>query len=257
MRRALMAMTVSLLAAVLAHPASAATSDWITDQAGDANFLNGEQTLGSPLVCVSGNCVTAPDPSGDGVATAPLSYGPADIRGLRFETTFTAVPIGDDGIHYQATGVKVSMVLDSVPKSDGPTIIYRVNANVGGACNSFLQAFVRGPSSVSQTDPADLAIQWRQLDATCPDGVKTVTVPFNATIDTAQKAIVLNFAYSKLTAAERTALSTGVALMTPQASTRTFLVALTAPEFDQSSIGQAWVIGSDLPADVPCTTNCP
>jgi hypothetical protein len=131
-------------------------------------------------------------------------------------------------------------------------------------CSSFLQAFVRGPSGLNG-DPANLAIQWRQLDAGCPDGVKTVTLPFPASIDATQKAVVMELPFDRLTPAERGLLSSAL-LMNIQGSTRTnFSVTApvagtagaTAPQFDQTPMGNPWGVGSDVPPDVPCTTNCP
>jgi hypothetical protein len=215
----------------------------ITDIAGDANLLNGQ------------GVVAAGEQS-----TAPASYGPADIRAVAFETTFVAVPVGDDGIDYQATGLNIHYRTEATPMSDGPTFIYRLNANVDG-CNSFLQAFLRGASS-TPNDPADKSIQWRQLDAGCPDGVLTVTnTGWTVTIDSTAKELVMSFPYSKLSANRLAFMDEGSILSGLVANTRTNFGtpggSVTAPQFDESPTGQDFEVGSDMPEDVPCTLNCP
>jgi len=232
---------LALSGAAWAHP----VAGFIEDIEGDANLLNGQGLIE----------IVAPDPTGQGVATAPASYGPADLRAIDLKTTFNAIPVGDDGIDYQATGVQVIVKTETMPMSDGPTLIYRVNANVDG-CNSFLQAFLRGPAA-APTDPAEKAIQWRQLDSGCPDGVATTTMPFPATVSAEESSLTMNFEYSKLTPAQRAYLDPGSFLMTVQGSVRTQFGVLTAPQIDQTIIGDEWEVGSDMPADVPCTTNCP
>lgn len=229
-----------------AHP----VEGFIKDIEGDANLLNGQQLIE----------IVAPDPTGEGVSTAPLSYGPADLRAIDFKTTYDAIPVGDDGIDYRATGVQVIMKTEQTPKSDGPTLIYRLNVNVDGGCNSFLQAFLRGPSS-TPNDPADKAIQWRQLDASCPDAVATKLLTFPAIVSAETAALIMDFQYSKLTQGQRDILDPGSILSAPQGGVRTNFstpaAGATAPLIDRTAVGQEWVVGSDMPADVPCTTNCP
>ena len=254
MHRFLVPLTALVAAFALSGTAGAhPVEGFITDIEGDANGLNGQQVL------------VGADPTGSGTSTAPLSYGPADIRAIDFKTTYTSVPIGDDGIDYQATGVQVIMKTEQTPKSDGPTLIYRVGVNVGGGCNSFLQGFLRGASSLPN-DPADKAIQWRQLDAGCPDAVVTKTMPFAATVSAEQSAIIMDFDYSKLTPAQRAAFEVGSLLSAPAGSVRTNFTwggvppapgGATAPAIDVTVIGGEWEVGSDMPADVPCTINCP
>lgn len=233
---------LALSAAAGAHP----VEGFIKDIEGDANLLNGQQLIE----------IVQPDPTGGGVSTAPLSYSPADLRAVDFKTTFTSVPVGADGIDYRATGVQVIMKTEQTPKSDGPTLIYRLNVNVDGACSSFLQAYLRGPAS-SPNDPADKAIQWRQLDASCPDAVATKLMTFPAIVSSELSAVVMDFQYSKLTQGQRDILDPGSILSAPQGGVRTLFGVATAPLIDRTVVGEEWVVGSDMPADVPCTTNCP
>ena len=216
----------------------------ITDIANDANGING-QGFGD---------LTGVDPS---QPHDTLSYGSADLRSVRFQTTYDAVPVGADGIDYQATGLAINVTTTDTPGSDGPTLIYRINTTVGG-CGSFLQAYLRGPAA-GPTDAADKTLQWRQLDAGCPDGAKTLTNPaWTATVDEAAKTLTMRFPFSSLSPAQLSAMGVGSYLGMPAAEVRTQLAALTAPLIDDTPTAlDDFVIGSDVPADVPCTVDCP
>lgn len=246
MRRFLCTVLGSTMLLTLAAGSAGADAGFtsITDIAGDANLANGQG-----LVVGAGE-----------QATAPASYGPADVRAVIFETTSVAVPVGDDGIDYQATGLNIHFRTEATPMSDGPTLIYRLNANVDG-CGSFLQAFLRGASS-TPSDPADKTIQWRQLAAGCPDGVVTATnTGWKVTVDATAKELVMSFPYNKLNSAQLTYMDEGSTLSALVANTRTNFgtpaASATAPQFDESPTGEDFEIGSDMPEDVPCTTGCP
>lgn len=236
-------VTSVMLLSFASGPAGAdAGTPSVTDIANDANLVNGQGFA-----------------TGIERDTGEVSYDPADIRAVAFETTFTSVPVGGDGIDYKATGLKIHYRTTATPKSDGPTIIYRLNVAVDG-CSSFLQAYLRGASSLPN-DPADKTIQWRQLAADCPDGVKTVTdAGWTVTIDSAANELVMSFPYSKLSAAQREKLDEGSILSALVANTRTNFgtpaASLTAPQIDESPLGEDFVIGSDMPKDVPCTIGC-
>lgn len=250
------AATLTLVIVLSSVPAGAhPVAGHIEDIEADANLLN-TQGFGG---------LVGPNPLDPGVGTGAASYAPADIRAVRFATDFIAVPVGDDGIDYQATGVRIMILTETAPRSDGPTLIYRLNVNVGGGCNSFFNGFMRGVSSLPG-DPAHLQLEWRQLDAGCPDGVVTRVMP-PATVNAALNAIVFTLPYGQLTAAQAATLAEGEALVSPQANTRTNFTwgsqgvlpysGVTAPQIDETVIGEEWIVGSDMPDDVPCTLNCP
>jgi hypothetical protein len=255
-RRIWATLAAALMLVVLAGPAGAhEVEGWIKDIEGDANFLNTQGFSGT----------VGDNPLDPGVSTGGAQVAPADIRAVRFATEFIEVPVGDDGIDYQATGVTVSIVTEETPRSDGPTMMYRLNVNVDGGCNSFLQAYLRGATSLPE-DPANGRSEWRQLDAGCPDGATTVGLT-DATIDATQNAIVLRLPFEQLTPAQLAILDPGSMLMIPQGSTRTVFTwgtqgvlpysGLTAPQIDETVIGEDWTVGQDMPEDVPCTLNCP
>lgn len=216
----------------------------VTDIANDANFVNGQQIR-----------------RGIEVDTGEASYDPADIRAITFETTYEAVPVGWDGIDYRATGLNVHYRTTATPGSDGPTILYRLEVSVDG-CLSYLQTFLRGPRSLPD-DPPDRYVQWVQLRPNCPDGEGTWILPgyWTATVDPSAKELVMSFPYYALNSKELAKMDEGSVLFGAEANTRTSFWAVpesgfTGPGIDESPIGEEFVIGSDMPEDIPCTTGC-
>ncbi|MGI9018324.1 MAG: hypothetical protein ACR2HR_14685 [Euzebya sp.] len=110
--RAALCVLVLLLTVALAGPVAAADPNpQVTDIAGDANAINGQGLV-----------------TGVGQAT-PADYAPADLRSVRYETMFEAVPVGGDGIDYRVTGLRAHIVTSAPAVSDGPTLIYRLNVD--------------------------------------------------------------------------------------------------------------------------------
>lgn len=238
-------LVIAVASIGLVVPASAEDSPvHIIDIANDANGINGQGF----------SDITGENPS---QPNETLSYAPADLRSVRFETAYDAVPVGADGIDYRATGLAIHVTTTDTPGSEGPTLIYRINTAVGG-CGSFLQAYLRGPAA-GPTDAVDKTLQWRQLDAGCPDGAKTLTnAAWTATVDEATKTLTMRFPFSSLSPAQLSAMGVGSYLGVPSAEVRTQLAALTAPLIDDTPAAlDDFVIGSDVPADVPCTVDCP
>lgn len=238
MRTRILTAAAALAVGALVLPAGAAApAAQITDQAGDANALNGQGFLAGGAA--------------DGSAT-PQQYAPADLLSISYATTFDAVPVGDDGIDYQATGVQARIVTTAPAKSDGPTLIYRISADIGG-CGGFLQHYLNGPAS-APTDAKGL--EFRQFasrgcaaDATVRNEKWTVAPDGTA--------LVFTFPYEGMAAAELKNFAVGRVITTPAAEVRTLLGVLTAPAIDIAGPGTNFKIGSDLPADMPCTTGCP
>lgn len=230
--------------AALALPAGAEGTAHITDIAQDANAING-QGFGD---------LTGVDPS---QPHDQVSYAPADLRAIRFETAYTTTPVGADGIDYTATALKIHVTTTATPKSDAHTLIYRINTGVNG-CGSFLQSYLRGPAS-APIDTPNNTLQWRQLDAGCPDGVKTVTNPaWTTTVDAATKTLTMTFPYASLTEAQLASMAPGAFLSASQGQVRTQVERATAPLIDDTpALLDDFVIGSDVPADVVCTVDCP
>lgn len=238
MRTRVLAAGAALALGALVLPAGAAgPAPQLTDQAGDANALNGQGFL-------TGGAA-------DGNVT-PQQYAPADLLSVTYSTTFDALPVGGDGVDYVATGVQARIVTTAPAKSDGPTLIYRLSADVG-SCGGFLQHYQRGPSS-APTDGNGL--EFRQFANRGCAADATVRNP-GWTVTQDGTALVFTFPYEGMAAAERNNFAVGKTISTLAAEVRTQLVAATAPAIDIVAAGKGFKIGSDLPQDVPCTTDCP
>ncbi len=218
----------------------------IEDIAGDANGLN----------------VT-----GIQVDTRPASYDRADLLTVRLETTYAAIPVGDDGIDYQPTGVAITHRTQAIPGSFENTfsLAYRLDTVIAG-CRSYLEAATTSSGTVTY---------WDQIDGpptACPN--PNITTPaaithpaWTATIDSEARTIRLHYPFSSLSAAQAQYLKIGNTLQRPRGAT--FLLremagwnSVTgrreAPVLlDTTATGPDFVIGSDVPADVPCTRSCP
>ncbi len=211
-----------------------------TDPSGDANLLNGQ-----------GFVTGLPSQS-----TSPLSYDRADLVAARFATEFATVPVGDDGLSVVPTGVRFDIETAGAPGSDGPTMIFRINATING-CRSFINAFLDNPVG-PPAGTSSGTVQWRQLDAFCPDGVATVTnAGWTATIE--GNVLSISMPYETMTAAQEGFLTKGSEIGSGTVETRTeFWVGagtLTAPMLDTMSIA-SFTIGWDLPPSRACTSGC-
>jgi hypothetical protein len=159
-RTRVLAAGAALALGALVLPAGAAgPAPQVTDQAGDANVLNGQGLLAGGAA--------------DGSAT-PQQYAPADLLSITYSTTFDTVRVGDDGVRHVATGVQARIVTTAPAKSDGPTLIYRINAEIG-SCGGFLQHYRSGPAS-APTDAKGL--EFRQFAAeAAPPTPRSATPP--------------------------------------------------------------------------------
>lgn len=251
---ALCLAAVALVAAVV--PAAAAeTPPHITDIAGDANGVNGQGQ----------NALQGfPGP----VSTGPASYSPADLREVGFETLYEAIPVGEDGIDYRATGLAIHIITEATPKSDAHTLVYSLVAGLKG-CNSRFKVFLRGPLSAAG-DPADRTLRWNQIGGSCPDGPGTelTLTGANVVIDAASRELTISIPVASLTTQQKPYFQPGAVLAGLEGAAyysglRVVVSSLTrttsdvlVPVIDETAPGFPFVIGSDMPADVPCTTGC-
>lgn len=248
-------MAAAGLAMAPIAPASAETAPHMTDIAGDANGVNGQG---------QGALSGFPGP----VSTGPASYSPADLREVTFETLHEAIPAGDDGIDYRATGFAVHIRTEATPKSDAGTIVYSLVAGLNG-CNSRFKVFIRGPLS-DAADPPDRTFRWAQIAGLCPDGPGTdqVLTAAAVTIDPVRRELTFAIPLAKLSAEQRPFFEPGSVLAGlegvtyypgPRVVVSTLLRTtneVLLPVIDDTAPGPPFVIGSDMPADVPCTSGC-
>lgn len=246
--RSIAALIVGLVAvlALGGSPAGAGTAvgPEITDQAGDANFINGQGSIG-----------------GFPTQTTPAAIDAADITGIWFETGYSTVKETDavgnvTAVRYVPNALLVKIRTVAPPRpSFGPALIYRVPATIAG-CEVWFQGWVGGPASTPlDLDRADV----RKITSTCPGGAATITSGAFS-ISSAGNDLILKYPFSALpipTGAAQIYLAKDVELRPPPTApgVRTVIAsAVTAPQIDDTRVlATKFRLGSDVPPDVDCT----
>lgn len=247
------ATLVTVLAVLPGDAAGAADpAPLVTDLAGDANGLGLYHIPGGLVRAIFGDQLDN-DPFGGGVSTAPASFGPSDILSVRYETTHMALPVGDDGIDYRATGLRVHMRTSEQPGSPNASTTSIVYAHLvdefGTTCRTSFAVTL--PSGAT---PGTYPVVWSfetQFDSLCPrpgggythaEWVATMTV----------SGITMEIPYSSLPEEERFVIAEEVPILKTLGITR-----VSAAQIDRTPFGASWTVGQDMPADVPCTAGCP
>lgn len=214
---------ISMLTAVVALGAAApasATGTTITDQAGDANGVNGAWYSAAMLGYITEEARNVAfggqDPAGEGVAT-PGSQAYADLRELRFETEHEAVPVGADGIDYRATGLRISFRTEEPAVAPAGTgylylsVIAWMRGVSGPSCRTQL--------SVNADETGALTGgRWYRFED-CDGGLVSATnAAWSATRSADGRTITLRFPFSSLDPFGQTYLVEGGALIGPHAT---------------------------------------
>jgi hypothetical protein len=225
----------------------AAGTPHIEDIAGDANGLNA---------------------TGLQVDTRPASYDRADLLTVRMETTYDAIPVGDDGVHHEPTGLAITVGTLAAPGTieDGEGLVYRLDTVIAG-CRSYLEAWIYNDVTTAR---------WDQVDgppAACPDGENQQSPghgakpEWTATVDPVTKTVRSWYPFASLSTRQADYLKVGSSLRTPRGGTLALREYSTwngatgrmgaGLLLDGTATGPDFVIGSDVPADIPCTKGCP
>lgn len=237
MRVAIGVVALVLIAAIGLPAGAVEPTPHLTDPAGDANAINGQGF-------VTGGAA-------QGTST-PVGYAPADLLSVRYATSYKALPVGGDGLTYVQQGLEAHITTAAPATSAGPTLIYRLNVEVG-TCGGFVQYYLNGPAS-APTDGSTL--EFRQFASRGCAADATIR-PSGWYASVTGNTLVFHMPLSGLSGADRTNFSAGRAVVTTAAEVRTQIGVLTAPAIDLTGAGTTFVIGSDRPADVPCTVGCP
>ena len=220
----------------------------ITDPVGDANGLTGQQ-----------------------VDTRPASYDPADIRTVTLGTTYDEVPVGEDGMLYEPTGLAVGIgttatpdVPDPLLPEGNPHVLYRLDVTIDGHRVHLEAELFRDPGQPAR------AVSFIHVADGCTGGEGPCWARSrgSATIDPERKEIVMHFPFSSLNAEEMELLGPGNVLVYPRGATAVphgsttvevgdrYIVEREA-RLDLTVYGGDFRVGSDVPADEPCTSGCP
>ncbi|HEX9892113.1 MAG TPA: hypothetical protein VGB28_08635 [Actinomycetota bacterium] len=245
---------VVALTVLLSTTAGAASgpAGTINDQAGDANGVNGVWYSAAMLGYITEevrNLVFQGDPAGEGIVT-PGSYGPGDLREVRFETEYESVPVGEDGLDHRATALRIVFRTEEPPAAPLGT----------GRLELEVIAWMQGPATKPCRTSFALSVfedgtvtgpGWYRFED-CVGGLATPTDPrWTGTV--AGSEVTLRIPFDAIDEIGALYLQEGGILRGPHASTQ--LRGLNT--LDVTRVGADVVLGSDMPEDVPCTKGCP
>lgn len=231
--------TIALLvAALVAVPTAAQAAPQVVDIAGDANGTE--------------------DRVGD---TRPASYDPGDILSIEASTAYSAASVGEDGIDYEPTGVRIRWTTLGSPATTAIPMAFRFSFDAGSDCFSSIEVFLHG--TVPSVDPEDRSVHWWQEGLSCPNtspyGHAFVEVPWQVSVS--GSTLTIDAPYAAMNEAQAAFLADGAELTGLRGLTTYFLSAAEGwawfPWLDFARHGTDFVIGSDVPTDVPCTRGCP
>lgn len=246
MRLNSIAAAAVLLLGVLLSPIAPAGADdsppHLQDISGDANGL--------------GRIVEVP--------TSPASYGAADLVSVELETAYTANSIGEDGIDYRPTGLRVvfktfGSPADIVPGAD--TLFGLSTMDFGRIMH--LEGVISKSSSGVLTADARL-----RLDGDCAESADKCWErsgdSWTAEVDETQNTLTLTYPFSSLTTDEQELIGVGSILWLPAAQTVQPYVYPGAEAgntespapIDRTPEGRLFIVGADVPEDVDCTDEC-
>ena len=238
-----------------ATPASAGSvAPLVTDLAGDANGLGLPHIPGGQVRALLGDALDQ-DPFGNGVATGPASYAPADILSIDYETEHVAIPVGEDGIDHRPTALVVRMRTAATPASPVGTTLFAVYQHLreegGGVCRSSLSVSIPEGGG-----PGTYPVSWfqeSQFESFCPRESGAYTDPAWTASVTAE-GIVMHLPLSSIVGIEDLYVHEGGVIARTLGTTRSVSL---VPQWDRTPFGADWTIGQDMPPDVPCTQGCP
>lgn len=242
MRRGLvLAVSLGFLLAPTSVDADTSSDPDIRDVSGDANFLN---TLKQ-------------------VSTSPASYAAADLVSVDLQTTYVAVPVGESGVDYQPTAMRVVFATTDSPADlpPGGQVLFRTEADTWDfGTNVYLEGIV----SKSPTGVVTAVARLRR------DGLGCASYPgvcwsrsrpeWSAALDAGQKTLTLTYPFSSLAPEEKDLIGIGAILPIPNAETLQPRESVPgeAREFriDTAWYGYGFIVGEDVPEDIACTEAC-
>lgn len=212
-------------------------------------------TFARILVPNDGDC------TGNGVPIPALSRPHADILALGVRTPYVAVPVGEDGIDYRATGLQVIAETAAVPRIPDGEVGFGLYAELAGAsCRLYLQASVLATGALTgYVDLRDNAIDSTPCGTlpnrtmlssehlelvSAPAGVR-VTIPYTLFGPEIQEYLAEGSLF------ERAWLFSGDSRLLEQPPY------VTVTGLDKAPRALGWVVGEDMPMDVGCTRGCP
>lgn len=258
------ASACALLALMLA-PGVAAGPAGIADQAGDANGVNGAWHSASLLgVAAEGaRDLLGGDPTGEGAAT-PGSLAPADVRFASISTEYESVPVGADGVDHRATAVVIAIRTEEPPDLPVYTTRTPLRLEVIAQVVPPGQPVKRPQDPVQNVGYVDCLMaftgvvdsrggakaEWWRWESCGEPGAGPAVAGATASID--GSTLTLRYPLAGFDAVGRAYLAEGATMHRWAAGTE-----VAGKAIDVTRRGPDFVIGSDMPPDVPCTRDCP
>ncbi|HVM12005.1 MAG TPA: hypothetical protein VM638_05980 [Actinomycetota bacterium] len=250
-------VVAALLSLSLSSGTALAATPQIVDQAGDANGLNGQwydpAMLGKIAQEVR-DIFLGGDPFGEGRPT-PGSYAPADLRSVTLETEYTRTAVGADGWRHRPTALRIRFrTEDPAAAPHGATPLrLELHATLGppfpDGCSSAFHIDVEADGTLS------FARWFRWEDCRWNTGASWGSFQhpaWTATRGADATEVIVRIPFASLTEEEHALLGPGAALRELQATTQ-----LWPPfTFDVTHRASGFVVGEDVPPDVPCTRDC-
>jgi len=199
-------------------------------------------------------------------ATAPLSYAPADLVSVDFQTAYEALPVGGNGTDYRPTALRVVFRTSGSPSdiAPGTEVVYQAAARPWGFG---IGLGLKGTVSKTPTGTMSATASIARTDVRCDDEASLCWERSNpawtAQIDVAQKTLTLTYPFSTFGPEENSLIGVGSdlyglsAYTLPQQEVPDDSPVGSVPlRIDTATRGHLHVVGEDVPPDVGCTQEC-
>lgn len=227
------------------------------------------------LVPTSSEAITSVDPeiqdiAGDSNAinwlleeysTSPVSYAPADLTSVDFKTAYEPIPIGNDGIDFQPTALRVVFTASGSPAdiAPGSELVFQ-------ALGSILphKVYLEGTVSRSASGVIAATAQLRREDWGCNEDPSLCwersDPEWSAVVDDDKRTLTLTYPFSSLAADEASIIGVNRILWGPEAHTLQLRDSIAGDSeevlVDSARWGHLFIVGEDVPQDVNCTQSC-
>jgi len=267
------ALGIAIVAATLSMlpwaGAAADTEEQIVDVAGDAHGVTQPYhdggaygVLTSTLADLCTLVTGGPDCTGYGTPVDAISSDEADLLGVRIETLYEAIPVGDDGIDYRATGIGINLRTTAVPRRAGDAVTFRTLAELPGPeCK--LNLYVSVPETGAPTGDVNLHSTTTLADPCGDLAAHTALDGSNVQVTTSPPGLRITVPYALFGPSITGYLGEGTSIMRPWVHSTIIADVTENPigwagdMLDKTPRYVGFFVGDDMPTDVPCTRRCP
>jgi hypothetical protein len=194
-------------------------------------------------------------------STNPVSYAPADLTSVDFQTAYEPVPVGDDGIHFQPTALRVVFTASGSPGDIAPggELVFQASGNI--LPNT---VYLEGTVSKSASGVVTATARLRREDWDCDEDPSLCwersDPEWSALVDVDKKTLTLTYPFASLAADEANIIGVNRILWGPEAHTLQLADSIAGDSeevlIDSARWGHLFIVGEDVPQDVNCTQSC-